>query len=292
MAQERTVTSADGTKIVAEAIGNPSKPSVVFIPGLACTYLVFDKQFNDAELQENLYMVRYDLRGHGRSDCPEGIEAYSAQKMAEDFRAVCEAFGLKKPFLLGWSLGTMMAADVAAYYGLDYLSGQVLLGGPMITLSLGMQACTAELMALAPSVLSTDASITREVAVAYVDGCVGDPAVDLSWETKLQWMGGFVCVPPSVRGYYLQREQDATRYLAEAKEWPVLVIQGTEDKHTRADMVAKQAKETFNKLDIHIMKGVGHAPHWERPDEFKRFVLDYVRNVAKVGKSHPIHTGH
>lgn len=42
------------------------------------------------------------MRGHGRSDMPEDLEAYESIRHAEDFRTVCEGFGLKKPFVLGW----------------------------------------------------------------------------------------------------------------------------------------------------------------------------------------------
>ena len=53
------VTSADGTKIWAEATGNPNKPAVVFIPGFSCTSLAFNKQWLDPCMTENLYMVRW-----------------------------------------------------------------------------------------------------------------------------------------------------------------------------------------------------------------------------------------
>ena len=52
------VTSPDGTKVWAEATGNPNKPAVVFIPGFSCSSLAFNKQWSDPCMTENLYMVR------------------------------------------------------------------------------------------------------------------------------------------------------------------------------------------------------------------------------------------
>lgn len=46
--------------------------------------------------------VRYDLRGHGRSDKPENAEGYQSIKFAEDFLAIKLAFGLDKPIIVGW----------------------------------------------------------------------------------------------------------------------------------------------------------------------------------------------
>ena len=98
----RFVKSADGTSIWADDAGNKNGVPVVFIHGLACTSIVFDLQFSDPKLLENLYMVKYELRGHGRSGKPIEADAYGGRRYAEDFIAVCKAFGLVKPFVCGW----------------------------------------------------------------------------------------------------------------------------------------------------------------------------------------------
>jgi pimeloyl-ACP methyl ester carboxylesterase len=65
----RFVTSSDGTKIWAQAAGNPSKPAVVFIHGFTCTGLHFSKQFSDPELLENLYLVYTPRQSHDDGGC-------------------------------------------------------------------------------------------------------------------------------------------------------------------------------------------------------------------------------
>lgn len=50
----------------------------------------------------NFHKVRYDIRGHGRSGKPNTAEAYESKLFADDFKAVMEAFELKKPVLAGW----------------------------------------------------------------------------------------------------------------------------------------------------------------------------------------------
>jgi len=101
-AKGQLVTSADGTKIWAQSVGNLSKPAVVFVHGYSCTALHFSKQFSDPTLLENLHLVRYDVRGHGRSDQPLEAKDYESRRHAEDFKAVTEAFSVVKPFLVGW----------------------------------------------------------------------------------------------------------------------------------------------------------------------------------------------
>lgn len=46
--------------------------------------------------------IRYDIRGHGRSGMPTTPEGHASKLYADDFKAVAEAFGLRKPTLIGW----------------------------------------------------------------------------------------------------------------------------------------------------------------------------------------------
>ena len=96
------VTSQDGTRIWAEDGGNKNGIPVVFVHGLACTNVVWNLQFSDPALKEKLYMIRYELRGHGRSDHPFTPDKYSTQSFADDFVAVCKEFGVVKPFVCAW----------------------------------------------------------------------------------------------------------------------------------------------------------------------------------------------
>jgi hypothetical protein len=51
------VTSSDGAIIYAEATGNAKKPPVIFVTGYTQSGIVFDKQFEDAEMCSELYLV-------------------------------------------------------------------------------------------------------------------------------------------------------------------------------------------------------------------------------------------
>jgi len=59
--QTRMIPSPDGVKLWAQAAGNPSHPAIVFVHGFACSAKIFEKQFTDPEMLENLYMVRKSL---------------------------------------------------------------------------------------------------------------------------------------------------------------------------------------------------------------------------------------
>jgi pimeloyl-ACP methyl ester carboxylesterase len=115
------VISNDGTKLVVDTVGNPSNPPVVFCHGASSAANLFDAQFNDPELSDDLYMVRhvvysdhtcllfgqvrYDLRAFGRSGKPATSESFTPQRYAEDFAAVCKPLKIIKPIYVGWSFG-------------------------------------------------------------------------------------------------------------------------------------------------------------------------------------------
>lgn len=56
----RVVTSEDGTKIYATAIGDRKNPTAMFVRGLGCSLVHFNKQFADPKLRRNVHMVRSD----------------------------------------------------------------------------------------------------------------------------------------------------------------------------------------------------------------------------------------
>lgn len=55
------MVSADGTEIYADAIGDPSKPAVVFIHGFSLGAIVFDAIFTHQLWTSEVYLVRYDM---------------------------------------------------------------------------------------------------------------------------------------------------------------------------------------------------------------------------------------
>jgi pimeloyl-ACP methyl ester carboxylesterase len=55
-----------------------------------------------------------DLRGCGKSDCPES--GYNIRDFADDLAPFCAQAGIEKPVVIGHSLGGMIAVELAARY--------------------------------------------------------------------------------------------------------------------------------------------------------------------------------
>src|SRR5688572_13947735 len=66
-----------------------------------------------AALGGHLRIVRYDSRGHGRSDAPRG--PYTLERLALDALALLDALDVERAHVCGLSLGGMVALWLAIY---------------------------------------------------------------------------------------------------------------------------------------------------------------------------------
>src|SRR3712207_3076351 len=88
-------------------------PPIVLVHGWCCDHTYFAPQFERYAARGHR-VVAVDLRGHGRSDKPEG--SYAMGVFADDLAWVCEQIGLEKPVVIGHSMGGIVAFDLAARY--------------------------------------------------------------------------------------------------------------------------------------------------------------------------------
>jgi proline iminopeptidase len=77
-----------------------------------------------APLGEDLQVLYYDQRGHGRSD-HSSAEFWNLRTWADDLRRLCDALGLDKPVVLGGSFGGFVVLAYAALFP-DHPGGIIL----------------------------------------------------------------------------------------------------------------------------------------------------------------------
>lgn len=87
-------------------------PWVVLCHGLACDHTLWDA--TAAHLAPRYRVLRYDLRGHGRSDAPVG--PYSMLRMADDVAALMDGLDVPQAHFVGISLGGMIGQTLAVRY--------------------------------------------------------------------------------------------------------------------------------------------------------------------------------
>jgi len=273
------VVSKDGTRIWADQAGDPSKPAIVFIAGLSCIAQAFDKQWQDLNLLANLHMVRYDSRGQGQSDQPLEADAYVSATFAEDFKAVCDAFDLKKPFVAGWSMGAAIPIDVVALYGIDHISGVIILAGAPYR-SMHHQVMNPLLGDVLAPFMSTDLTLWYKGAQYFVDSCVAHPE-KIPIMTKYAWISGATIQHPIIRTHLLARIQDERGLSQAKKSLPYLALLGAKDTHNDATKMAAFIRKEFEQSEVHVFDDCGHSPFYEKPEETREAIFAFVSRVAR-----------
>lgn len=94
---EHWVTSGD-LVLYAKVEGNPDATPLVLVHGYPDNHSVWDKVTE--HLKQDYLVVRYDVRGAGRSDKPSNTSAYRMTWLAQDLKAVVDALIPGRPFHL------------------------------------------------------------------------------------------------------------------------------------------------------------------------------------------------
>jgi pimeloyl-ACP methyl ester carboxylesterase len=95
--------------------GNTQHNTIMLVHGFASNHAVnwVNTTWVKTLTHAGYRLVALDHRGHGKSQKLYEPEAYSAQIMAEDMRALMDHLGIEKAAMMGYSMGARVTAHVA-----------------------------------------------------------------------------------------------------------------------------------------------------------------------------------
>jgi 3-oxoadipate enol-lactonase len=100
---------ANGTWLNNEVAGPEGAPWLLLSHGIATSLAIWHHVAE--RLKAKYRVLRYDSRGHGGSDAPDG--EYSLEMLGDDAIGLMDAFGIEKAHYGGLSLGGMTALGLA-----------------------------------------------------------------------------------------------------------------------------------------------------------------------------------
>lgn len=118
MSTSRRIDGAGGLSLAVTEAGDPGRPTVLLVHGFPDTSAVWDPVVE--RLIDSFHVVRYDVRGAGRSEVPATRSGYALPLLVEDMVAVVEATSPDRPVHLvahdwgsiqGWEAVTTEAAS-------------------------------------------------------------------------------------------------------------------------------------------------------------------------------------
>ena len=103
---------ANGIQMNYELSGRKDDPVVMLSHSLGSSLLMWNPQMK--ALEPHFQVLRYDIRGHGKSEAPPG--AYTLELLGEDAVALLDILEIEKVHWAGLSMGGMIGQSVALNY--------------------------------------------------------------------------------------------------------------------------------------------------------------------------------
>lgn len=108
---QHRVTLATGVSLDVVDIGPRQGEPLIFLHGFPESHRTWRHQL--AHLSDRYRCIAPDQRGYCRSDKPEGVENYSADKLTTDIFALATALGIDRFTIVGHDWGGAIAWSVA-----------------------------------------------------------------------------------------------------------------------------------------------------------------------------------
>ena len=103
---------ANGIQMNYELSGKKEAPVAMLSHSLGSSLLMWNLQRK--VLESHFQVLRYDTRGHGKSEAPPGV--YTLELLGEDAVALLDALGIDQVYWVGLSMGGMIGQSIALNY--------------------------------------------------------------------------------------------------------------------------------------------------------------------------------
>jgi non-heme chloroperoxidase len=271
--QESFVRTPDGLSLSVREWGTPDGPEIVLIHGQAQCYLSFARQ-TGSDLATKYRIVAFDLRGHGRSEKPLQPQFYQgSQAWADDVASVLEAKRLRRPVLVGWSMGGRVIRNYLMHYGDQRLSGINFLATRPIE-DPGIVGPGSAAMRGSDKL---DFAARLRAEIGFLRDCFAKP---LEGDDLLLAVAYNMIVPPPVRDALAGWSTDPTAATEALRRVsvPTLVTHGRLDRlilPKAAEMTAAAVKGAR----ISWFEDCGHSPFYEDAPRYNRELDQFVTEI-------------
>jgi 3-oxoadipate enol-lactonase len=254
---------ANGINFNYQVDGSEGAPWIVFSNSLATTTAMWDDQA--AALKDSFRVLRYDQRGHGGTDAPEG--RYKFDTLLADAAALLDALGIKKAHFAGLSMGGATALGLAERHAARF-DRIIVCDSPCQSTPQSAQQWE-ERIAIAQK-QGVEALVEPTIARWFPPETVAKnpPHLDKVRQMfRATPLNGFVGCAAALA------DHDYASAVAGVK-LPVLFMVGEKDGATPAAM--RKLHEKLPGSRFVELPGAGHISNLDRPAEFTRAIRDFL----------------
>jgi pimeloyl-ACP methyl ester carboxylesterase len=263
----------NGTQLYYETLGEGHP--LVLIHGGYMDRRMWDDQFH--AFAEHYRVIRYDVRGFGKSELPP--VSYADR---QDLYELLNYLGLEKTYLLGLSLGGVIAIDFTLEYP-TLVDALILVGSPVPGFPIELLYTEEQLEQQRSRWASFEKAIQERNRPAMVDALMQDltlvpspnyPAARGRVRNNLSEYS-FAWVLDSAPRQEL--EPPAYERLTEIHV-PTLIIMGAQDDPRLFKDADKLERDIVGASRVTIAE-THHMPNMEKPEEFNAIVLGFLERL-------------
>ncbi len=268
-------TRVNGVNLYYKRGGNQESETIVFINGLTMDTTAWEGAAH--YLEDTCTTLRYDCRGQGESEKPEG--PYTPQQHKEDLLGLLEALELGEVHLVGLSNGGIIASLAAAELGAERVKTLTVvdsfsqMDAVMRSILRGWKAATQ----------AGGSGLRFDVATPWV---WGHTFMNQHADEIASYRDKAAQADAAVIGYLIDGLASFESSLEEVSRYggPLLAIVGEEDiltpKRCSEETVAAAQRGKLTVLDR-----AGHAAPIERPEEMADLLRDFITQPDEVLES-------
>lgn len=266
--------STDGTRLVGDIVGAPEAPEILFIHGLRQSRLSWDRQYDDPALA-GFRKVQFDLRGHGDSDKPVSPGSYADMgRWADDIAAVIEAAKLRRPVLVGWSLGGFVTGAYLDKHGDTKIAGINLVDA---VTKLSPDLLTPLAGRYAKSTSSHNLAERTAETSDFLLACFHQPPTGADLQQMLVVNG--MTARAVNEGFTQTTTADMEPAFARYRK-PLLLTHGAHDRLVRIAM-SERIRALRPDAKLSIFNSSGHSPFYEESRRYNHELAAFVTAAAR-----------
>ncbi|WP_328392882.1 alpha/beta fold hydrolase [Nocardia sp. NBC_00416] len=260
-----------------EVTGPTAGEPVLFIPGATLSQWIWDGLF-ERIAAAGARAIRYDRYGIGFSDRPD--VDYDYDLFETQILELLDQLGIDRPItIVALAFGGPIAAEFAVRN--PRRVARVCMIAPDgfgVPISPGLKA------AMLPVVGQPFFKIVGDRAlIARIPGYSADASVVARVATRfrpeLRYRGFKRALLSALRNVPIHSAEYLYRYL-DTRGIPLQILWGTDDRITPVPS-RELVTDVFSRADVRFLDGVGHLPHFERPDTTAAAITEFITGDEK-----------
>lgn len=266
--------TVNGAQIFYDVAGpaDGGRGTIVFIHGLMLASDSWQALFDRFAVSH--CVVRFDLRGQGRSD--HTTDRLDLDSLADDTAQLIEALGLAPCHLIGFSMGSFIAMRVAARWP-DRVRSLLLIGASA-NAEERRNAPRYALMLAFVRVFGPKPLAGEMMKILFGATFLAAPERE---KERAHWRSVILALPKTImRAAAASASRGAIFNLLPSITVPTFLITGSEDRPTPPALAARAAS-AIRDCRLETVAGVGHAVMLERPEEFAMRMEEFLGDVEK-----------